>query len=420
MKVIWNSSTNFQNFQKTIHSRLSVNEYFDIFNKVNNFKKGIANVYGSDAEIFDFRLKRFENEAKISNLGLSEWEKIYLILNQFKKTFSFLNINDLNKIKFDTKFNNKLIDITSLKNNLPTKKQNKYNSLRWYVGGRDNYTINTLCWRLFLNSQNKASVLRKLSYYWSSDFRTHIENRRWIKFLKQIKNETKNLNQKNIIKKILKKKIIKLNIKKHNYSLDSDKNNINYDDGKYIIKLDKERGLSLNSYGIIKKKKYYPYLKKFYQGHFSKQRLSVDLYNGHNVLENSKYKYSDLDKRGDIKIIRENNFITLSNRFFINDAVKVYKKWYFDIEKKKLYLHNKIKLKNIDFLSIRSNYFNINSKIFDLKNLKVSTKNGGPRTFSHNLFLIFRNRNIWISFLKLNCIKIIFFCKINNFFCSCN
>jgi hypothetical protein len=67
INVIWNSSTNFQNFQKTIHSKLSKLEYFEIFKKVNKFQEGIVNIYGSDAEIFDFRLKRFENESKISN-----------------------------------------------------------------------------------------------------------------------------------------------------------------------------------------------------------------------------------------------------------------------------------------------------------------------------------------------------------------
>ena len=56
--VIWNSSLNFQNFQKTIHSKLSELEYFEIFKKVNKFQEGIVNIYGSDSEIFDFRIKK--------------------------------------------------------------------------------------------------------------------------------------------------------------------------------------------------------------------------------------------------------------------------------------------------------------------------------------------------------------------------
>jgi predicted glycosyl hydrolase (DUF1957 family) len=126
--VIWNSSVNFQNFQKTIHSKLSKLEYFEVFKKTNKFQEGIVNIYGSDAEIFDFRLKRFENESKISNKNSSEWQKIYEVLNEFKKKkFNFLNLNKLNKINFKSKFKKNLIDITSLKNNLPTKKQKKYN-----------------------------------------------------------------------------------------------------------------------------------------------------------------------------------------------------------------------------------------------------------------------------------------------------
>ena len=49
-------------------------------------------------------------------------------------------------------------------------------------------------------------------------------------------------------------------------------------------------------------------------------------------------------------------------------------------------MHNKIKLYSNKFLSIRSNYFNLNHEIFDLKNLKISTKNGGSdnETFDLN------------------------------------
>ena len=76
INVIWNSSNNFQNFQKTVHSRLSNTEYFEIFKKANSYKEGIVSIYGSDAEIFDFRLKRFENESDISKKDLNEWKKI--------------------------------------------------------------------------------------------------------------------------------------------------------------------------------------------------------------------------------------------------------------------------------------------------------------------------------------------------------
>lgn len=391
--VFWNSSLNFQNFQKTIHSKLSEIEYFKIFKKVNKFQEGIVNIYGSDAETFDFRLKRFENESKISNKNSSEWQKIYEILNEFKKEkFHFLNLNKLNKINFKSKFKKNLIDITSLKNNLPTKKQKKYNPLRWYVGGQDNYTINTACWRIYFNSNKKNNILKKLCYFWSSDFRTHIEKNRFKKLVQQLNNENINLSKKNQIGNIvqLKKKLIHLN--NHKYTLDQTESFFNYHDGKYFFKLDKERGLTLNSFGLIKNKTHHSFLKKYNQGDFYNERLNVDFYCGHNVLENSNLKYSDLDKRGVTKLIKKNDFLIFSNNFYIDNIISINKYWYFDIEKKILYLHNKIRLFSIDFLTIRSNFFNINHKIFDLNNLKFSTKNGGS---DYEIFTFNKNINFY-------------------------
>ena len=385
INVIWNSSNNFQNFQKTIHSKLSQTEYFKIFKKVNLLKKGIVNIYGSDAEIFDFRLKRFENEPGISNKNPKEWTKIYEILIKFQKEFKFLNLNQFNSSVLKFKFKKKLIDISSLNNILPTKKQKRYNPLRWYVGGQDNYTINTLCWRIFLKNKKTINTLKKLCYFWSSDFRTHIEKNRWKKFFSRIKKEEKKLINKNLLKEIFKKKFNKTNHKKNSYIFEDKINSIYYDDSKYFFEFDKERGLSLNSFGLIKNKIHVPYLKKYNQGIFYNEKLNADFYCGHNVAENSTVKYSDLDEKGSIKITKKDNFIILRNKFFRKNIIEIQKNWYFDTKKKILYLHNKIKTSDLNFLTIRSNYFNINYNIFDINKLKISTKNGGSENEVFNL-----------------------------------
>lgn len=369
--VIWNSSSNFQNFQKVVNSKIVFSDYLKVFQKTNNFKEGIVSIYGSDAEIFDFRLKRYEHEEKIDSEKSNEWKNIKKILKIFERKFNFVNLNNIEKIKFKSKNKNKLLDINRVENILPTKKQKKYNPLRWYVGGIDNYTANTLCWRIFQSSKKNRSQLKKLCFYWSSDFRTHIEKKRWNEFFLNLKKETKKYKKIHPINNIKKKKNYYL------YELYEDKNIISYKDKSIFFDLDKKKGLNLINFGAKKNNIELPYLKKFDQGDFRAERLNADLYNGHNVVENPKLKFTDLDKSGKINIKKKNNFLIFKNSFYIKKKILINKDWYFDLEKKILYLCNEIKLFDIEFLSIRSNYLNLNYEMFDLNKLKILTKNGG-------------------------------------------
>ena len=388
IKVIWNSSNNFQNFQKYIHSRLDITEYADTFRKTNKFNKGIACIYGSDAEIFDFRLKRFENESAINKNNISEWQKIQKLLINFNENYEFLDLNKINKIFIKSRNNYQLVDITSFDNILPTKKQKKYNPLRWYVGGTNNYSLNTLCWKIyFFHKSNKKltkNISKKLCYLWSSDFRTHIDKGRWSDLNRKIKLEIKNLAKPKYPQLILKEKIDNLNLN-NNFDLTTNDENYYYEDDKCFFKLDKIRGLNLIDFGLKSKNTKFSLIKKINQGYFSHERLKVDFYNGHTVLENMKYKYSDLDDRGKMNHVIKDNFLIFSNKYFLENLFIINKKWYFDINSKILYFYNKIVLYDQEFSYIRSNYFNINNEIFDLKNLKFSTKNGGE--YFENFFL---------------------------------
>lgn len=381
--VIWNSSNNFQNFQKVIHSKLSLEEYFKNFYYTNSFSKGLVCIYGSDAEIFDFRLKRFENETTILNKQKSEWNKIKTVLDNFKKNFFFLDLNEIVEKKSSSKNKKNLINATKFENILITKKQKKYNPLRWFVGGRDNYTINTICWRIYLYSKQNTDLLKKLCLMWSSDFRTHIELKRWNTSIKKLKKESAQLNRKNYASIILDKKTKKNFLTKENFFikknsfLKEDDNSIHYNDSKNFFIIDKKMGLNLQYFGLIKNKKYLPYIVKYNQGYFDDNKLNADFYNGHNVVENSNLKFSDLDKQSQYKIEQKNNFLIISSRSNIKETVDFQKKWYFDLNKKILFLHNKIKLFKVDFFSIRNNFFNLNHQIFNLKDLNLSTSNGG-------------------------------------------
>jgi hypothetical protein len=72
---------------------------------------------------------------------------------------------------------------------VPVKKQPKYDLARWAITGRDDLGVNTACWRAFDALQRAGGTeadWRELCYLWSSDFRTHITDRRWSAYVEQL------------------------------------------------------------------------------------------------------------------------------------------------------------------------------------------------------------------------------------------
>jgi hypothetical protein len=84
---------------------------------------------------------------------------------------------------------------------VPVKKQRKYNLSRWAVTGRDDLGVNAACERIYGgmlqdrpgevgtgSSSGRATKedWKELCYLWSSDFRTHITEKRWTGFLARL------------------------------------------------------------------------------------------------------------------------------------------------------------------------------------------------------------------------------------------
>src|SRR5262249_12582203 len=66
---------------------------------------------------------------------------------------------------------------------IPVKKQRKYNLSRWAVTGRDDLGINAACQRIHDGMAAADDPdWKELCTLWSSDFRTHITEKRWSAF----------------------------------------------------------------------------------------------------------------------------------------------------------------------------------------------------------------------------------------------
>ena len=111
--VIWNSSYNFQKFQKYIHGD---SKNFKVDKHKSNSKNKFYSLYGSDAEIFNFRPGRYENEFLNK---INEWNKILKLYLNLKKKFKFIKISSiLDNIKKNDKAYKQLVKIEKLVNNV--------------------------------------------------------------------------------------------------------------------------------------------------------------------------------------------------------------------------------------------------------------------------------------------------------------
>ena len=179
LKLIWNHSIAFQKMQRLAHGDITQSEWSDwLMSEIEGPEHEYLCVYGGDAETFGFRAKRFESEGRADE---GEWEKIesaFKVLLSKKVRFVLPS-----EIEFDQSLQKKSLNLSNVNSPLPTKKQPKYNVLRWATGGRDAVLANSTCYRILhclLNSdvynEYDWKILLEL---WGSDFRTHTTLSKW-------------------------------------------------------------------------------------------------------------------------------------------------------------------------------------------------------------------------------------------------
>ncbi len=200
--LIWNNSISFQKFQRYAHGDIEMLELSHYLTSHMGEDVRCFPLYGNDVEIFDFRPGRFHTEAIMQEE--SEWIRIGSLYETLAKDerFEFMLPGQVLAYLADKQGGNEL-RLESPGQPIPVKKQGKYNISRWAITGRDDLGINTLCWRMHdtlmtrENAQLPSKVVKVenamphedwkwLSYFWSSDFRTHITQKRWEVYQEQL------------------------------------------------------------------------------------------------------------------------------------------------------------------------------------------------------------------------------------------
>jgi len=186
--LIWNESIVFQKFQRYAHGETELPEYLDFVQGHGGPGRRVLSLYGNDAEVFDFRPGRYDTEAPIVATG--EWDRIQRLVDELKPRAGvrFALPGDTLALLANQDAGNS-IRLEAPEQPIPVKKQRKYNITRWGVSGRDDIGINTACWRAYEDLRSGGGSdeeWQELCYLWSSDFRTHITDRRWSGFTERL------------------------------------------------------------------------------------------------------------------------------------------------------------------------------------------------------------------------------------------
>ncbi len=192
--VLWSDAISFQKFQRYTHGELDAEEYMEFFSLQLSDGVQAFPLYTSDAEIFDFRPGRFSNEAGLG--AVSEYERIKLLLEVLTKSSDVqLGLPSEALCLKDERAGPICLETPAAP--VPVKKQRKYNLLRWAVSGQNDLSLNTHCWRMYEDLKNQGNVTetdrRVLCEYWSSDYRTHITEKRWKKLNAKLPATTKKI-----------------------------------------------------------------------------------------------------------------------------------------------------------------------------------------------------------------------------------
>ena len=195
--VIWSRSMVFQKLQRFAHRELELPEYLDYVENLGT-GDGWLPIYGNDAEIFDFRPRRYKNEAVQETE--SEWTLIKHAFKTLRERGHEFRLPSDVLLGLTHKSGGNKLDLSCAGQPIPVKKQSKYNITRWALSGRNDFQLNSLCRAVCLELENKFPFCprneekwKELCFCWSSDLRTHITGQRYdcaLGRLEQLASET--------------------------------------------------------------------------------------------------------------------------------------------------------------------------------------------------------------------------------------
>jgi hypothetical protein len=193
MAVLWTSTVAFQKLQRFVHGDISLDAYREyVLGKRGTGPRALC-LYANDAEIFDFRPGRYYTEERLA--GCREWRRMADALAALTAEEGLRLVAPSAPLALAGRQGaDTLLRLESAACPVPVKKQRKYNLARWAVTGRDDLGINAACERIYralCATDCDDAAWQELCYLWSSDFRTHITEKRWTAYCERLRTAEK-------------------------------------------------------------------------------------------------------------------------------------------------------------------------------------------------------------------------------------
>ena len=251
---------------------------------------------------------------------------------------------------------------------VPVKKQRKYNLARWAVTGRDNTAINAACERIYRGIEAKGGNnddWKELCYLWSSDFRTHITEKRWQKFCARLEAAEARWS--------LPSPAI---ITTPATELVTDRK-INIETPTISARLDRRRGLALERVRFERNE--HAVVGGLPHGYFDEIALQADWYTGNCVFEEpGEHKITDLEWC-EAHIQKQEDGAVIAFASINTPRGTIEKQMFFSAVRPRIDFDITFHWSDWDRGVLRLGHFTLLPDAFELDRLQLSTTNGGGR-----------------------------------------
>ncbi len=274
IKVIWNNAIAFQKLQRYAHGELALEDYIDFLRKNTYANTQCFSIYGSDAEVFDYRPGRYTTEV---DKGHQEWGRITAL-------FTRLQSDDgyhwrLPSETLDLWQENIPLKIATTAHPISVKKQAKYNITRWALSGRNDLLLNSTCYAEYhqlAQSQPDLEAWRPLCRLWASDLRTHLTQARYEQLLPKLATPSLTTHPAASDEQP--------NLDTFQIYFDQARNKLHIRSDEIICIFNVNRGLSIESLAF-KQHDFQAVCGTLAHGHFQHIRFGADFYSNHLVME---------------------------------------------------------------------------------------------------------------------------------------